>query len=184
MKKTLRTLALGSLMAFLLAAASSFAKDKHNDPYVQGPDGESALVREVRHRLIMLPYYGVFDDIGFNVNGTTVTLVGQVRQPVLKTDAGKAVSKTEGVTNVINNIEVLPLSPEDDRIRRDVYRAVFGASDIGDRYGFSAVPSIHIIVKNGNVRLEGVVAKNRVAPRAARFAKIDRLHIATEAPRD
>jgi hyperosmotically inducible periplasmic protein len=72
--------------------------------------------------------------------------------------AGKAVSKIEGVTNVVNNIEVLPLSPEDDRVRRDVYRAIFSAADIGDRYGFSAVPAIHIIVKNGNVRLEGVVA--------------------------
>jgi hyperosmotically inducible protein len=158
MKNTIRTLALGTLISFSLIPATTFAKDKHYDPYVQGPDGESGLIREVRHRLVMLPYYGVFDDIGFNVNGTTVTLVGQVRQPVLKTDAGKTVSKTEGVTNVVNNIEVLPLSGEDDRVRRDVYRAVFGAADIGDRYGFSAVPSIHIIVKNGNVRLEGVVA--------------------------
>jgi hyperosmotically inducible protein len=87
-----------------------------------------------------------------------VTLVGQVRQPVLKADVSSTVGKVEGVTNVVNNIEVLPLSPEDDRVRRDVYRAVFGAAGIGDRYGFSAVPSIHIIVKNGNVRLEGVVA--------------------------
>jgi BON domain len=158
MKNTVRTLALATLISFTLIPVTSFAKDKHYDPYVQGPDGESGLIREVRHRLVMLPYYGVFDDIGFNVNGTTVTLVGQVRQPVLKTDAGKTVGKTEGVTNVVNNIEVLPLSGEDDRVRRDVYRAVFGAADIGDRYGFSAVPSIHIIVKNGNVRLEGVVA--------------------------
>jgi osmotically-inducible protein OsmY len=73
---------------------------------------------------------------------------------VLKTDVGKI----EGVTNVVNNIEVLPLSAVDDRVRRDVYRVVYGAAGIGDRYGFSAVPSIHIIVKNGNVRLEGVVA--------------------------
>jgi hyperosmotically inducible periplasmic protein len=158
MKTTLRTLALGTVIPLIFAPANSFAKDKHYDPYVQGPDRESELIREVRHRLVMLPYYGVFDDIGFNVTGTSVTLVGQVRQPVLKTDAGKAVSKIEGVTNVVNNIEVLPLSPEDDRVRRDVYRAIFSAADIGDRYGFSAVPAIHIIVKNGNVRLEGVVA--------------------------
>jgi hyperosmotically inducible protein len=158
MKNTLRTLALGTLIAFIAFPATSSARDKHYDPYVQGPDGESGLIREVRHRLVMLPYYGVFDDIGFTVNGATVTLVGQVRQLVLKTDAGKTVSKIEAVTNVVNNIEVLPLSQEDDRIRRDVYRAVFGAAGIGDRYGFSAVPSIHIIVKNGNVRLEGVVA--------------------------
>ena len=140
MTNMLRTLAFGSLLAFITLPVTSFATEKHNDPYVQGPDGESGLVREVRHHLVMLPYYGVFDDIGFTVDGTTVTLVGQVRQPVLKTDAGKAVSKSEGVTNVINNIEVLPLSAEDDRVRRDVYRAVFGSADIGERYGFSAVP--------------------------------------------
>lgn len=159
MKNTLRTLALGTLIPFIIFPTNSPAKDKHHDdPYVQGPDGESGLVREVRHRLVMLPYYGVFDDIGFNVNGGTVTLVGQVRQPVLKADADTTVRKIEGVTNVVNNLEVLPLSPQDDRVRRDVYRAVFGAPGMGDRYGFSAVPSIHIIVKNGNVRLEGVVA--------------------------
>jgi hyperosmotically inducible protein len=158
MKNTFKTLAFGALIPFILVPMNSLAEDKHDDPYVQGPDGENALVREVRHNLVRLPYYGVFDDIGFKVDGATVTLVGQVRQPVLKTDAGKAVSRVEGVTNVVNNIEVLPLSPEDDRVRREVYRAVFGAADIGDRYGFSAVPSIHIIVKNGNVRLEGVVA--------------------------
>ena len=136
MKNRLRTLALCTLISFVIIPATSFAREKHNDPYVQGPDGESGLIREVRHRLVMLPYYGVFDDIGFTVNGTTVTLVGQVRQPVLKTDAGKTISKTEGVTDVVNNIEVLPLSAEDDRVRRDVYRAVIGAAGIGDHYGF------------------------------------------------
>jgi hyperosmotically inducible protein len=158
MNNTFLTLALGTLIPFIVVPVNLSAKDKHYDPYVQGPDGESGLIREVRHRLVMLPYYGVFDDIGFTVNGGTVTLVGEVRQPVLKTDAGTTVSKIEGVTNVVNNIGVLPLSPEDDRIRRDVYHAAFTAAGIGDRYGFSAVPSIHIIVKNGNVRLEGIVA--------------------------
>jgi len=106
----------------------------------------------------MLPYYGVFDDLGFSVNGGTVTLMGQVTQPVLKDDAARAVKKIEGVTNVTNNIEVLPLSPNDDQIRRAVYRAIYGDPSLSTRYGFRALPSIHIIVKNGNVRLEGVVA--------------------------
>jgi hyperosmotically inducible periplasmic protein len=84
------------------------------DPYVTGPADESRTVQEVRHQLVMLPYYSVFDDLAFNVNGGTVTLLGEVTKPVLKEDAGKVVQKVEGVTNVINNIEVLPLSGIDD----------------------------------------------------------------------
>jgi hyperosmotically inducible protein len=106
----------------------------------------------------MLPYYGVFDDIGFNVNGGTVTLMGEVTKPTLKDDAGHALKKVEGVTNVVNNIEVLPLSPNDDRIRIDTYRAIYGDPALSTRYAYRAAPSIHIIVKNGNVRLEGIVA--------------------------
>jgi len=152
---------LAMFASALLLASGVSAKDKddkHMDPYVAGPANESRLVREVRHQLVTLPYYGVFDDLGFQVDGTTVTLVGQVTQPVLKDDAGRAVKRVEGVTNVVNNIEVLPLSPNDDNIRRGVYRAIYGDPNIATRYGFQAVPSIHIIVKNGNVRLEGVVA--------------------------
>jgi hyperosmotically inducible protein len=156
MKRSLIALALGALITFVSFPASLSAKDKHIDPYI--PGDETGLIKEIRHKLIMLPYYGIFDDIGFNVNGTTVVLEGQVRQPALKDDAGKAVRKIEGVTSVVNNLEVLPLSPNDDRIRRDMVRAIYGAADIGERYGFSALPSIHIIVKNGNVRLEGIVA--------------------------
>jgi hyperosmotically inducible protein len=96
--------------------------------------------------------------LGFTVNGGTVTLVGQVTQPVLKDDAGRVVKRVEGVTNVVNNIEVLPLSPNDDQIRRAAYRAIYGDPSLSTRYGFQALPSIHIIVKNGNIRLEGVVA--------------------------
>ena len=148
------------LMAAVLALAAGLgAADKkgHLDPYVQGPADETGLIQEVRHHLVMLPRYGVFDDIGFNVAGGVVTLEGQVAQPVLKDDAGNVVRRIEGVTSVVNNIEVLPLSPNDDRIRRDVFRAIYGDASLGMKYGYSAVPSIHIIVKNGNVRLEGVV---------------------------
>jgi hyperosmotically inducible protein len=153
--------ALFALSVSILMTASTYAKDNNNphlDPYVLGPAGESRLIQEVRHQLVTLPYYGIFDDIGFNVNGSVVTLVGQVTQPQLKDDAGRVVKKVEGVTNVINNLEVLPLSPNDDNIRRGVYRAIYGDASFATRYGFQALPSIHIIVKNGDVRLEGVVA--------------------------
>ena len=89
-----------------------------------------------------------------------MTLLGAVTKPVLKSDAENAVKRIKGVGSVINNIEVLPLSPMDDRIRASVYRAIYGDPALSDRYGFRAVPSIHILVKNGNVVLEGVVANS------------------------
>jgi len=153
------------LAGALLVSSGIAAKDKdakddkqHMDPYVTGPASEARMVRDIRHQLLTLPYYGVFDDLGFAVDGGTVTLLGEVTQPVLKDDAGRSVKRVEGVTNVINRIEVLPLSPNDDRIRRDAYRAIYGDPTLSTRYGFRALPSIHIIVKNGHVRLEGVVA--------------------------
>ena len=115
----------------------------------------SRVIKEVRHELVMLPYYGVFDNLGFKVDGYKVTLVGQVTRPTLKSDAEKAVKGIEGVEAVINQIEILPLSGNDDRTRLAVYRAIY-ASPL-DRYALQAVPPIHIVVKNGNVTLEGVV---------------------------
>ena len=149
--------------AMLLPLAIAGDKDvkkmpQHTDPYVNGGADENRIAREVRHQLVMLPYYGIFDDLGFTVNGSTVTLVGEVTRPTLKSDAGNVTKKVEGVTNVVNNIEVLPLSPNDDSIRRAAYRAIYGDPMLSTRYGFQALPSIHIIVKNGNIRLEGVVA--------------------------
>ena len=146
-------------MMVMSGALSAKDNDKqHMDPYVNGPANENKMIQQIRHKLVTLPYYGVFDDLGFNVNGGTVTLVGEVTRPVLKDDAGRAVKEVEGVTNVVNNIEVLPLSGNDDQIRRGVYRAIYGDPILSTRYGYQALPSIHIIVKNGNVRLEGVVA--------------------------
>jgi hyperosmotically inducible protein len=145
-----------ALFALALAAPAVFAQ--HQDPYVHGSVDETKIAKEVRHELVMLPYFGVFDDIGFNVNGGTVTLVGQVTRPTLKSDAGNVVRRVEGVTSVVNNIEVLPLSPDDNRIRLATYRAIYGDPSLSIRYGYQALPSIHIIVKNGHVRLEGVVA--------------------------
>jgi len=123
----------------------------------QNPKGYDKFVREIRHELVMLPYYGVFDNLVYKVDGFNVTLMGQVTRPTLKSDAERVVNDIEGVQTVTNNIEVLPLSPNDDRIRMAVYRAVYGEAAL-NRYALNAVPPIHIIVKNGNVTLEGVVA--------------------------
>jgi hyperosmotically inducible periplasmic protein len=111
----------------------------------------------VRHELLSLSRYSVFDNIEYRVDGTKVTLVGQVVMPVLKDDAGNAIKGIEGVTAVDNQIEVLPLSPMDDGIRRAVFRAIYGDPGLS-RYALQAVPSIHIIVHNGSITLTGAVA--------------------------
>lgn len=118
--------------------------------------GEERISREVRHELLMQPYYSLFDDLRYRVNGSTVELLGEVTNPTLKSDAENAVRKIEGVENVINNVKVLPPSPNDDRIRREVARSVFSAGGLS-RYGWEAAPSIHIIADGGHVRLVGVV---------------------------
>jgi hyperosmotically inducible protein len=118
---------------------------------------QDKITREVRHELVMLPYYGVFDNLAYRVDGAKVTLFGQVTRPTLKSDAENVVKRIEGVERVDNEIEVLPLSPNDDRIRLAVYRAIFSKPPL-QRYQLGAVPPIHIIVKNGNVTLVGVVS--------------------------
>lgn len=121
--------------------------------------GYDRIVREVRHELVMLPFYGVFDNLAYKVDPDgTVTLLGQVARPVLKGDAENVVKRIEGVPKVVNNIEVLPTSPMDDQIRRATYRAIYG-NDVLNQYQLRAVPPIHIIVKNGHVTLEGAVAR-------------------------
>ncbi len=121
-----------------------------------GSSGEQRIIREVHHELVMLPYYTVFDNLEYQVQGGTVTLMGQVARPVLKSDAGNAVKHIEGVENVVNNIEVLPTSPMDDQIRRAEFRTIYSYPTL-TKYAWGAVPPIHIIVKNGHVTLEGVV---------------------------
>jgi len=135
------------LGASILAAQSRPASDR----------ARQRLERAVRHELVMLPYYGVFDNLVFSVDGYTVTLIGQVTRPTLKSDAERVVKDIEGVEKVVNKIEVLPVSPNDDRIRLAVYRAIYSHASL-NRYALLAVPSIHIIVKNGNVVLTGVAA--------------------------
>ena len=157
MSGTINRIAVGALILCSTLAGAKRDK-KHEDAFVAGDPDENRIAKEVRHQLVMLPYYGVFDDLAFQLNGSTVTLLGAVTRPTLKSDAERTVKRVEGVTQVNNNIEVLPLSPNDDQIRRAQYRAIFGDPALSDRYGFRAIPSIHIIVRNGQVTLEGVVA--------------------------
>jgi hyperosmotically inducible protein len=114
------------------------------------------VTQEVRHQLVMLPWYSVWDNLQFKVNGSEVTLLGQVVQDRTKQDAESHVKGIEGVTKVINNIEILPASPNDDRIRRAEYRAIFG-DPVLEMYSFGSVQPLHIVVKNGHVTLEGAV---------------------------
>ena len=121
----------------------------------QEPKAQQNMIKEIRHQLVLLPYYSVFDNLSFRIEGSKVILMGQVVRPTLKSDAEAAVKSVEGISAVQNDIEVLPNSPMDDQLRRAVYRAIYSEPGLS-RYALSAVPSIHIIVKNGNVTLVGV----------------------------
>jgi hyperosmotically inducible periplasmic protein len=151
-------------VAMMLAALSSFAQ--------QNPPSDRAvqrIQREVRHELLMLPYLDVFDNLAYKVDGYNVTLMGQVTRPSLKSDAGNVVKRIEGVEKVDNQIEVLPPSPMDDQLRRRLYRAIYGFPSL-QKYALGVQQPIRIIVKGGNVALEGVVDneadKNTVGIRA------------------
>lgn len=142
---------------FLTAAASaSFAAAKQQPPPRDSANYQAWLTKEVRHELVMQPYYSVFDNLEYKVEGTKVTLIGQVVNPVLKDDAASAVKHIEGVTEVDNQITVLPLSPMDDQIRRAEYRAIYSYPSL-QMYAVRSVAPIHIIVNNGHVTLEGSV---------------------------
>jgi len=143
----------------VLIAASALAVAQSNQGNRQtlgGTPSQDRIAREVRHELLLLPYYSVFDNLAYQVNGDTVTLLGQVAHPVLKDDAANAVKHIEGVQKVINNIQVLPTSPMDDQIRRAEFRAIYGYPTF-EKYDYGPVPPIHIIVDHGHVTLEGVV---------------------------
>jgi hyperosmotically inducible protein len=146
------------LVCLILLAVSAFGFGRSQNASSQGREtrAQENLTREVRHQLLLLPYYSVFDNLMFKVEGDKVTLLGQVVRPTLKSDADKVVKEIEGVASVNDQIEVLPVSPIDDQLRRAVYRAIYSDAALS-KYGWSALPSIHIIVKNGNVTLEGVV---------------------------
>jgi hyperosmotically inducible protein len=136
---------------------------------------QARIAKEVRHEILMLPYFDVFDNIEFRVDGYNVTLMGHVTRPTVKTDAENVIKGIEGVENVSNQIEVLPLSPNDDRLRVGLYRSIYGFSSL-QRYALPVIKPIRIIVKNGNVTLEGVVDsevdKNVVNMRANRVSGV------------
>lgn len=141
------------LPAILLMIASlpAFAQDRE-----VSPKAVERIQKEVRHELVMLPFLTVFDNLAYKVDGYNVTLLGQVTNPQLKSDAGKSIQKIEGVEKVDNQIEVLPTSPFDDRLRQRLYRAIYAYPPM-QRYAMPVLKPIRIVVKNGNVTLEGVV---------------------------
>lgn len=119
--------------------------------------GQGTTGRELHRELVALPYYGVFDNLAYKVEGDTVTLYGQVTRPELKTDAENVAKGIQGIKNVDNKITVLPMSANDDRLRLAEYHAIYNAPGL-ERYATESVPPIHIIVDNGKVTLEGVVS--------------------------
>jgi len=141
-------------------------------PNVGGPSAAQAgaLEKAIVDALLSLPHYGIFDNLAYEMKGNDVTLLGQVLLPITKQEAARRVSKAPGIGKVINNIEVLPLSPSDDAIRMSVYRKLFETSDLY-RYALGAVPSIHIIVKGGHVTLEGLVSTKQDSQYAEMLVK-------------
>jgi hyperosmotically inducible periplasmic protein len=149
-------LAFFSLVLVLGLAQGAMAA-KTQGPAPSSPNYQAWLTNQVRHELVMLPFYSVFDNLEYKVEGTKVTLLGQVVRPNLKDDAGKAVKHIEGVTVVDNQLEVLPTSFGDDHIRRAEFRAIYSFPSL-QMYSLRSVPPIHIIVNNGHVTLEGSVS--------------------------
>ena len=150
--RVIRIASLIALSAALSAPNVTFGRQQAQ----RVAHAEDTVSREVRHQLVMLPRYSVFDILQYSVNGGHVTLKGAVTDPTVKSDAESAVKSIEGVESIDNQIEVLPLSPNDDQIRRAVYRAIYSEPSL-QRYSEGALQSIHIIVKNGNVTLVGTV---------------------------
>src|SRR5437868_1478725 len=153
--KTLKNRILALAAVIALSASAAVAA-----PATSGGQaaGYEQLAKKVRHELVTLPWYGVFDNLEYQINGSTVTLYGQVVQASTRKDAERRVSKIAGVSRVVNRIEVLPLSSFDDSIRARTYRALFGWNSPLFRYGRGVNPSIHIVVNGGHVSLEGVVS--------------------------
>ena len=147
----------------------------------------TSLAPQVRHELAMLPYYSVFDNLTFQVEGTKVSLGGQVTRPTLRSAAERVVQRVEGVSEIQNDIDVLPVSSHDDRIRRAVYRAIY-RQPVLSRYAIQPVPPIHIVVANGDVTLEGVVnssMERAIAGMQANgvagvFSVVNNLHVETD----
>jgi osmotically-inducible protein OsmY len=144
-------------VAVTLALAAYPVQGAQGQTQERQAKAELRLQKEVRHVLVTQPFYTVFDNLAYKIESDRVTLLGQVVTPTLKIDAANAVKSIEGVSAVDNQIEVLPVSPNDDQIRRAEFRAIYSAPGM-EKYSIQAVPPIHIIVKNGHVTLVGVVA--------------------------
>jgi len=140
------------LITVLIVATLSMAQHQQ-EPSAKA---QARIVKEVRHELLMLPYFGVFDNIVFKVDGYNVALLGQVVRSSLKSDAEHAIKHIEGVERINNQIEVLPPSPMDDRLRLALYRAIYDYPAL-EKYAMGVQKPIRIIVKNGHVSLEGIV---------------------------
>ena len=138
----------------MMLVSAGLAQDAQRDQ--PSAKSQERITREVRHELLMLPYFGVFDYIAYKVDGGTVTLLGEVVRPSLKSDAENSIKHIEGVDRVDNQIEVLPPSPMDDRLRLRLFRAIYGFPGM-QKYALGVQKPIRIIVKNGHVTLEGVV---------------------------
>ena len=139
---------------FMVATLGAAAQDQQRDQ--PSAKSQERIIKEVRHELLMLPYFGVFDYIAFKVEGSTVALLGQVVRPVLKSDAENSIKRIEGVERIDNQIEILPPSPMDDRLRIRLFRAIYQYPAL-QKYELGVQKPIRIIVKNGRVTLEGVV---------------------------
>jgi hyperosmotically inducible periplasmic protein len=155
--RTLKTAILILLMQPFLGAGSLSAK-QDMQAQKSARNSDAYLTREVRHELLLVPWYTVFDILQYSISGNEVTLSGQVVQSSVKSDAENAVKHIEGVEKVNNQIEVLPVSEFDDQLRRPEYRAIYSQSNLS-RYSVGAMQSIHIIVKGGHVTLEGAAAR-------------------------
>ena len=163
MRKIIRNLASSflplpfSLVVVLsIGGALNAATRLRFQPTADPAQHQTWLTEQVRHKLAMIPWYSVFDNLEYRVDGDTITLMGQVTRPVIKDEAEFSVKKIEGVKVVENQIEVLPPSPFDDQVRRNEYRSIYSFGPL-QPYALGVNPGIHIIVKGGNVTLEGVV---------------------------
>jgi len=156
--RIISTAILAASLAVFSGGGSAIAQQNAQSSIGQRATSSQNLVsREVLHQLTMLPRYTIYDNLEYSVNGGHITLKGEVVNPVLKSDAEGAVKSVEGVESVDNQIQVLPLSPMDNDIRHAEYRAIYSQPNL-QRYAEGALATIHIIVNNGHVTLEGAVA--------------------------
>jgi hyperosmotically inducible protein len=161
MKRAVNLLIAATAIFMAVPALHAMSANSYSAPQqMQGNSrSQDRITREVYHELVMLPQLSIFDHLAYKVDGSNVTLMGAVRNAVLKDEAESSVKKIEGVDHVNNQIEILPASENDDRIRREVARTIFNDPTLF-KYSVESVPSIHIIVKNGHVDLEGAVDNN------------------------